>query len=124
MIRFKLDENFSPSLTSLFHQSGYDAESVLEEQLSGSADENIYQVCLQENRCIVTLDLDFANILRFPAEKTQGIVVIRPNRSITLDIMIEMILLLLKTLEENDPVGCLWILEPHQLRIRKPKLRD
>jgi hypothetical protein len=22
---------------------------------------------------------------------------------------------------ENNPKGCLWILEPHQLRIRKPK---
>ncbi len=124
MMRFKLDENFSPSLTALFHESGYDAHSVFEEQLSGSKDENINQVCLEENRCLVTLDLDFANILRFPAEKTPGIIVVRPNRSITLAVMSEMLLLLLKALEENDPTGCLWILEPHQLRIRKPKHQD
>lgn len=121
MIRFKLDENFSPSLTSLFQKSGYDAESVLEEKLSGASDETIHQVCLKENRCLVTLDMDFANILRFPAENTPGIIVIRPNRSISINTMSEMLNLLLKALQENDPAECLWILEPHQLRIRKPK---
>ncbi len=120
MLRFKLDENFSPSLTLLFQQTGYNAESVLEEELSGSPDESIYHVCLKERRCLVTLDLDFANILRFPAENTPGIIVVRPNRPITLGIMSDMILLLLKALNENDPTNCLWILEPHQLRIRKP----
>jgi predicted nuclease of predicted toxin-antitoxin system len=119
MLRFKLDENFSPSLTTLFESEGFNAESVLEERLSGSPDSNIYAICQQENRCIVTFDLDFANILRFPAEQTPGIIVIRPNRPITLAVMVSLTHLLLDALKKNDPTGHLWILEPHQLRIRK-----
>lgn len=121
MLRFKLDENFSSSLTELFTAHNYDAESVLDEQLSGAPDSDIYEVCRQENRCLVTFDLDFANIIRFPAESTQGIVVIRANQIITLEVMKRMLEILLKLLDSSSPKGCLWILEPHQLRIRKPK---
>jgi predicted nuclease of predicted toxin-antitoxin system len=121
MLKFKLDENFSPSLTQLFTVRDYDAESVLDENLSGAPDTEIYDVCLQENRCLITLDMDFANILRFPAQSTPGIIVIRPNQIITIEVMRRMLEILVKELESASPAGCLWILEPHQLRMRKPK---
>jgi predicted nuclease of predicted toxin-antitoxin system len=121
MIRLKLDENFPSSLSEWLRQKGSDAESVFEENLSGADDEAIYFKCQEERRCLVTLDLDFSNIIRFPAENTPGIIVIRPNRPANLEVMKSMIELLLRALEQHDPAHCLWILEPHQLRIRKPK---
>lgn len=124
MIRLKLDENFPSSLSEWLRQKGSDAESVFEENLSGADDEAIYSKCQEENRCLVTLDLDFSNIIRFPAEHTQGIIVIRPNRPANFEVMKSMVGLLLQTLEQHDPTHCLWILEPHQLRIRKPKQEE
>ncbi|MCB0610963.1 MAG: DUF5615 family PIN-like protein [Lewinellaceae bacterium] len=121
MLRFKLDENFSPSLTLKFKKRGFDAESVLDEKLSGSPDEDIFNICKLENRCLITLDLDFSNIIRFPADQTNGIIVVRPNRPANFEVMQTMTNLLLDQLSKNDPKGCLWILEPHQLRIRKPE---
>jgi predicted nuclease of predicted toxin-antitoxin system len=121
MMRIKLDENFSTALVELLRKNGFYAESVLEERLSGAADEDLYAKCQEEERCLITLDLDFSNIVRFPAEGTEGIIVIRPNRPATLDVMASMIELFLKALENQDPANCLWILEPHQLRIRKPR---
>ena len=117
---FKLDENFSPMLASKFIELGHDAETVLGEGLSGSPDEDIFRVCLSENRCLITFDLDFSNILRFPVESTPGIIVIRPNRTVTLSVMETMTNQVLFLLKTNDPTGCLWIVEPTQLRIRKP----
>lgn len=73
MIRLKLDENFSPNLTDVFIASGFDTHSVLEELLSGATDETIYEICIRENRCLVTFDTDFCNILSYPADETQGI---------------------------------------------------
>ena len=124
MMRIKLDENFSTTLAEFLRQNGFDAESVLEEGLSGAADEDLFSKCKEEKRCLITLDLDFSNIVRFPAEDTEGIIVIRPNRPASLEVMTSMIELFLKALENHDPANCLWILEPHQLRIRKPREKE
>lgn len=121
MIALKLDENFGPYLAEIFTQAGHDAETVLGERLSGEPDEVIYEQCQLERRCIVTLDLDFANIIRFPAENTPGIIVVRPNRPITIEVMRSMSEKLVLALEQNDPTGCLWILEPDKLRMRKAR---
>lgn len=119
--KLKLDENFSPNLTSVFQNKGFDTHSVLEEELSGEPDTVIYQQCLIENRCLITFDTDFCNILRFPADNTAGIIVIRPHKNITLADMRHFTLQIIQILEERDPNNCLWILDSHKLRIRYPK---
>jgi predicted nuclease of predicted toxin-antitoxin system len=119
MFRFKLDENFSPSMANRLQSVGYDAETVLGESLSGEPDELIFEHSQKEMRCLVTIDLDFSNILRFQPKDTPGIIVIRPNRPITLEVMDAMITRLISLLGKYDPTGCLWIVEPTQLRIRK-----
>ncbi|KAA0245024.1 MAG: hypothetical protein DYG83_06100 [Candidatus Brocadia sp. AMX2] len=42
---------------------------------------NLYEVCCKEKRCLVTLDLDFADVTRFPPGSSSGIVVIRIHRN-------------------------------------------
>lgn len=121
MPKLKLDENFSPSLAALLIEAGHDTETVLDEKLSGEPDDIIYKQSLNEGRCIVTLDLDFSDIIRFPAENTPGIIVIRPNRPITLEVLKSMAFQVIEALRQNSPENCLWIIEPGRLRIRKPK---
>lgn len=121
MAALKLDENFSQYIAEIFQNAGHDTETVFGENLSGEPDEIIFNECQKEGRCIVTLDLDFANIIRFPAGNTPGIIVVRPNRPITLEVLRSMSEQLVVALRQNDPKGCLWILEPGQLRMRKPR---
>lgn len=78
MPKLKLDENFSPQLAALFTNAGFDTKTVLDEKLSGATDDLLFEKIKAEQRCIVTLDLDFANIIRYPTTGTAGIVVIRP----------------------------------------------
>ena len=59
-MNFKLDENFGIRTIDLFRNAGHDAQTVVEEKLSGASDRQIYQVCIRERRCLVTLDLDFS----------------------------------------------------------------
>lgn len=80
--------------------------------------------CIEEKRCIVTFDLDFANIIRFPAEHTEGIIVVKPKQPVTLEVMSKVIDQVVEVLTQNDPRGSLWILEPHQLRVRKSREKD
>lgn len=124
MVKLKLDENFSSYLSGRLRDAGFDAESVWEEQLSGASDDIIYKKCIEEQRCLVTFDLDFANIIRFPAEDTEGIIVVKPRQPVNLEVMGKVIDQLIEVLGQNDPRGALWILEPHQLRVRKPRERD
>jgi predicted nuclease of predicted toxin-antitoxin system len=65
-VKFKLDENLSPSLSALFAAAGHEAHSVVQQALGGQPDERVIDVCGREHRALVTLDLDFSNILTRP----------------------------------------------------------
>jgi len=121
MICLKLDENFSSNLTGVFQDSGFDTHSVLEESLSGASDETIYETCIRENRCLITFDTDFCNILNYSAEDTQGIIIVRPNRPITLASIRLISEQIVQLLQDRNPVGCLRVLEPDRLRIRRSR---
>ena len=69
-MRFKLDENFGSRSARLFPEAGHDVETVAGEGLSGATDELIFETCIRENRCLLSLDLDFADVIRFPPHKT------------------------------------------------------
>ena len=74
-MKFKIDENLSPSLATMFEAAGHDAHSVVQRALGGEPDERIIDVCSREQRALITLDLDFSNILTYPPAKYPGIVV-------------------------------------------------
>ena len=76
-MRFKLDENLSPTLATGFLAAGHEAHSALEQALGGASDPRIIEVCRLEGRALVTLDLDFANIQRYPPGRYSGIMVLR-----------------------------------------------
>lgn len=65
-IRFKVDENLPIEARDAFIQAGYEASTVDDEGLSGSPDANIAAICRAEQRVIVTLDTDFADIRTYP----------------------------------------------------------
>jgi predicted nuclease of predicted toxin-antitoxin system len=76
-MRVKLDENMPAAMTEVFRQTGHDASSVAEEGLGGTADPRILQAAAAEDRVLVTFDLDFADVRRFPVGTHGGIVVFR-----------------------------------------------
>jgi predicted nuclease of predicted toxin-antitoxin system len=80
-VKFKLDENLGTRTQEIFRTAGHDIQTVRDEMLSATSDDHLYQVCQVESRCLVTLDLDFANTLRFPPENSSGIAVYRIPRN-------------------------------------------
>ena len=79
----------------------------------------IYTACLSEKRCLITFDTDFCDILRFPSEPTEGIIVIRPKRPISLQDVKIFASKIVELLQDKQPQNSLWILDSHKLRIRK-----
>jgi hypothetical protein len=65
-VKFKLDENLGSRTAELIAACGHDVQTVSQQRLTGIDDEHLFEVCASEGRCLITLDLDFADILRFP----------------------------------------------------------
>ena len=76
-MKFKLDENLDPRAREILAREGHDIRLVEEEGLRGAPDVSIGQVAIQEVLCLVTLDLDFANVIAFPPHQYSGIIVLR-----------------------------------------------
>jgi predicted nuclease of predicted toxin-antitoxin system len=118
-MKFKLDENLGNRTRSLFEEAGFDVETVLSEQLVGCTDDVLFEVCKEEGRCLITLDLDFSDVVRYPPLRNPGIIVLRIAGSITLKNLEFLSLQILKGLQSNDPTGKLWIVEPGRIRIHR-----
>jgi predicted nuclease of predicted toxin-antitoxin system len=77
VIRFKTDENLHPETADLLRSAGHDALTVWDQSLRGRPDADIAAICRAEGRALVTLNLDCADIRKYPPEQYGGIVVLR-----------------------------------------------
>lgn len=76
-MKFLLDENLSPAHAALLRSMGYDAVAVMEVGLAGASDPAVAAFAVEQGRLLITLDGDFANIIRFPPDRTAGIIRLR-----------------------------------------------
>lgn len=119
-MRIKLDENLGSRIAELFRSAGHDVATVYEQELTSAPDSWVFSACLKESRVLVTLDLDFANPLRFDHSRSDGVAVLRvptlPGRS-DLD---EGVQTLIAALSEAEITGKLWIVERTRVRTYEP----
>ncbi|HEX8410179.1 MAG TPA: DUF5615 family PIN-like protein [Thermoanaerobaculia bacterium] len=115
-MRFKLDENLDRRLAAWLQSLGHDAHTVRDEQLGGAPDERVFEAATSERRCLVTLDLDFSDPVRFSPVGTAGTIVLRvPVPSIALiRLLLEQAL---AHAETESPEQKIWIVEPGRVRI-------
>jgi predicted nuclease of predicted toxin-antitoxin system len=118
-MKFKLDENFGTRTQQLLQAAGHDVHSILQEGLQGADDETIYSICCVEQRYLVTLDLDFSDVVRYPPEHAGGIIVIRVPRNPSLVLLERLLTALLLYLEQNIAIGQLLIVEPGRIRLHQ-----
>jgi len=117
-MQFKIDENLPAEVVGVFQSAGYDAVSVVDQQLSGAADPDLASVCRTERRALVTLDLDFSDIRTYPPGEFPGLIVLRP-RSQAKSTVLSLVKQLLPLLAVETLPGNLWILHETGLRIRE-----
>lgn len=117
-MRLKLDENVDVRLAVLLRQAGHDVTTVRDQGLCGIADPALYEHCVSEGLILVTLDLDFSNVLRYPPERTPGLVVLRGPDDLFPTVRI-LVGTLVNALTNDTPSGRLWIVEPSRIRIHE-----
>ena len=117
MFKFKVDENMPVEVAALLVTAGHDALTVSDQQLSGHSDPDLVEVCRREDRVVVTLDADFADIRAYPPVDYPGIIVLRLARLDKYRILAT-VQQLVSTLDQEPLAGKLWIVDETTVRIR------
>lgn len=117
-MRFKVDENLPTELVQLLREAGWDAMSVIDENLVGVNDDRLNEVCVAEGRVVLTFDRGFGNITAFAPDAHPGFIVFRlrsQEKPHVLKVAERMI-----TMLRNRPcAGELWVVEESRIRVRK-----
>ncbi len=116
-MRLKLDENIGRRGLDFLRARGHDVMTVWDQDLHGVTDAQLFEICASEGRVLVTLDRDFGQVLRFPPEKSAGVVLLDLGRRATAECIIDRIKDFLAVAETNSVAGALWIVEPGRVRI-------
>ena len=120
-MKLKLDENLSRHLKPSLLTLQYDVSTAAEEGLLSQPDPVVGAAAKSEERMLLTLDLEFADMRKYAPGNHPGVVLFRPRSfgPLTVNRFVE------DFVRENDlePFrGCIVIVEPARVRVRRPPL--
>lgn len=116
-LRFKLDENLPRRAEPTLRDLGHEVETVVSEGLAGVADPVVLGACTAEDRILITLDLDFADIRVYPPGSHRGVWVLRPAEQ-TFSAIVDLVLSGVRLSAVERTVGQLWVIDKRRVRIR------
>jgi len=76
-MRIVLDESVSYELAEALLRDGHQIVAIAEAATSGNTDEEVFALTCNSKSVLITRDYHFTNPLRYPSEKTGGIIYIR-----------------------------------------------
>ena len=104
-MKLKLDENLGRRGAEILSATGHEVMTVGDQRMTSAPDEHLLAVCHSEGRCLVSVDLDFSNPLRFPPHEYSGVAVLRPSSPITLPELHQCCTTLLAGLAQESIIG-------------------
>ncbi|MCB0195280.1 MAG: DUF5615 family PIN-like protein [Anaerolineae bacterium] len=116
-MKFKIDENLRVEVAEVFQQAGYDAATVYDQNLAGEADNKLAVVCQSEQRALITLDTDFADIGTYLPGQYAGLIVLRLKYQ-DKNSVLKVVTNLIKAFTAEELVGHLWIVDEKRIRVR------
>lgn len=119
MPSFLVDEDLPRSLAPRLRAANVGAEDVRDVGLRGAPDVTVFAHALDQGFVLLTGDLGFANILRFPLGSHHGIVVVRFPNEMSVDALNETVVRTVSSLSDSDVRGNLLIVEPGRVRFRR-----
>lgn len=115
-MRFKVDENLPVEVAQELRASGHEADTVDEEQLAGASDQKIAEFVRIERRALLTLDVDFGNLKRYPPSEYPGLVVLRLHSQSKRSVL-QVVRRVLSRLDQDRLEGCLWTVDETTIRV-------
>ncbi len=121
MHRLLVDEDLPRSLAPALRHQGFDALDVRDIGLRGRADAEIANRAAEDRRAVLTADLGFANILRFPLGSHAGMVVVRFPNEVPVAVLNQAVIKALQGLTDKEVEGSILVVEPGRTRLRSAR---
>ncbi|MCX5807404.1 MAG: DUF5615 family PIN-like protein [Proteobacteria bacterium] len=122
-MRLKLDENLSRHLKLALENLGHDVKTAAEENLLSHPDTEIAAAANKENRILFTMDIEFADLRKYPPGSHPGIVLFRPATFGPLSVN-KFIIEFVRSTDLSELESCVAIVDPAKVRVRSPKKRS
>jgi predicted nuclease of predicted toxin-antitoxin system len=122
-MKLKLDENLSRHLKPVLTAQGHDALTAADECLLSRPDTEIARAAASEERMLLTLDVEFADLRKYPPGSHPGIILFRPISLGPLSVN-GFIADFTKATDLRRLAGCVAIVEPGHIRVRSPEQRQ
>ena len=114
-----VDEDLPRSLVVALLDAGLAARDVRDVGLRGRSDREIVEYAVQHNLTLLTADVGFGNLLRFPLGRHAGIVVARFPNEVSPTQLNAGIVRALSSLRDDEIIGNLIVIEPGRIRLRR-----
>jgi predicted nuclease of predicted toxin-antitoxin system len=116
-MRFKIDENLPIDAAKSLREAGHDVFTVFDQDLRGARDDTLAQVCREERRVLITLDLHFSDIRTYPPADFAGLIVLRLSRQDRPHVL-EVLRRTSQLFESEALEGKLWVVDEKRVRVR------
>lgn len=119
-MRFLIDEDLPRAIDNLVRKYGHEAVDVRDIGLRGAKDIEIARYAQSHKLCILSGDLGFSDIRRYPPGEYAGLVVIRIPRGATASFVVGLLESFLKANKlVSELIGKLAIVEVRRVRFRE-----
>lgn len=117
-MRFLVDMPLSPGLARWLSQQGRDAVHAFGRGLDRASDAVILKTALDENRVIITADLDYPRLLALSAAEGPGLILFRGGNYSDQE-AIERLRVALETVPTNELPNSIVVVEKDRIRRRR-----
>ncbi len=117
-IRAKVDEDLPAEVADRLREAGHDARSVVEQSLSGTPDDRLWNIACDERRWLITADKGLAAKWALEANAPDGVVLFRLPRESRAGYL-RLIELLLSEFSFEGEIGSIVVVTPDAIRIRR-----
>jgi predicted nuclease of predicted toxin-antitoxin system len=118
MFKLLVDEDLPRSTAAMLKSLGIDALDLRDIGLKGAPDAEVFKYAQNEGRIIITRDVEFGNILKYPIQNHCGIIIVRIPNTYIRDKILEIIRNFFLEVDKNKLMNSLVILEAEKYRIR------
>jgi predicted nuclease of predicted toxin-antitoxin system len=119
-MKLKLDENLSRHLKPMLTALGHDVLTAADEDLLSRPDVEVAARAAREGRILLTLDVEFADLRKYPPGTHPGIVLFRPVTLGPLSVN-RFVENFARSTDLSKFSGCVAVVEPQGVRVRQPK---
>ena len=121
-MKLKLDENLSRHLKPVLTALGHDTLTAADENLLSQPDTEVARAAISEERMLLTLDIEFADLRKYPPGSHPGIILFRLASLSPLSVN-KFIGAFIQFTELGKLAGCVAVVDPAHVRVRSPEKR-